>query len=35
MLNVVQVQILSSQTLFWDKYFGGMIVYGTVYLKVV
>ena len=35
MLNVVKVQILSSQTLFCDKYFGGMIVYGTEYLKVV
>ena len=35
MLTVVMVQILSVQTLFCDKYFGGMIVYGTVYLKVV
>ena len=35
MLNVVQVQILSFQTLFCDKYFVGMIVYGTVYLKDV
>ena len=35
MLNVVKVQILSFQALFRDKYFGGMIVYGTEYLKVV
>ena len=35
MLNVVQVQILSFQTLFCDKYFVGMIMYGTVYLKDV
>ena len=35
MLNVVKVQILSFQTLFCDKYFGGMIVYGTEHLKVV
>ena len=35
MLNVVKVQILSFQTLFCDKYFGGMIVYGTVNLKGV
>ena len=25
----------SFQTLFCDKYFGDMIVYGTVYLKIV
>ena len=30
MLTVVKVQILSFQTLFWDKYFGGIIVYGFV-----
>ena len=35
MLNVVKVQFLSFQTLFCDKYFGGMIVYGNEYLKVV
>ena len=34
-VKCVKVQILSLQTLFCDKYFGGMIVYGTVYLKVV
>ena len=35
MLNVVKFQILSFQTLVCDKYFGGMIVYETEYLKVV
>ena len=34
-VNVVKGQILSFQTLFCDKYSGSMIVYGTVYLKVV
>ena len=34
MLNVVKVQILSFQTLFCDKYFGGMIVYGTEYYNI-
>ena len=35
MLNIVKVQIINFQTLFCDKYFGGMIVYGTEYLIVV
>ena len=35
MLNVVKVQILSFQTPFCDKYFGGMIVYGTYIWKLL